>query len=637
MMLCVLTGSFYAQNISAKDKLTLEQQRQLYDRAQLWLDKKDVRKYHDVREQLLSYPLTPYLDYRSMLVNIGDKPPLVIKNFIDSHREFPFSGRISAPYLDALAQEKKWALLLTYQKSTPRQEKYRCYYYTAMWHTGRKSEAYRGAESLWLSGDSVSDACDFLFSQWHKTRYFSDRQIIKRMFLAFEQSNFSLMKYLSRQIQTDKSRSQALRLLDVYRHPEQVLALMNSEKLRPDESKIIVLGLKKWAAVKPIAVYSLIAQQLLSSLTPEEQREVSHYLASQLLDGDEVSGVTAWRDQIIAESGDPDLIEQRIRQEIGHGNWVNISRWISRLPESVQQLPRWQFWLGRSEMASGNTAEGVKTLAALTELRNFYGVAASEFLQQPFVYRTNTLTYDPDLIEPYQKALIRIGELIDRGKIVASKSEWHWLLQRASVEERAMLARYASTAHWYHLAVVAAIQAELWGNLDLRFPRAYLKWFEFFGNKHNIDPITLMSLARQESAMDIKAHSPVGAKGLMQLLPSTARHVAKKYQLQYHSSSDLFNVKKNIELGSQYLNELLARYEGNRVLAFAAYNAGPYRVDQWLNDSDGELDVYRFIELIPFRETRGYVQNILMFETYYRYLMGIEGDFLQHMEIDTKY
>ncbi|SJN53824.1 Soluble lytic murein transglycosylase precursor [Vibrio ruber DSM 16370] len=633
----VVLGCFYIPNSLAQSDLTLEQQRQLYEQAQLWLDHQDVDKYHRIRDQLLDYPLTPYLDYRSILVNIGDKPPLVIKNFIDSHRNFPFSGRISAPYIEALAQKKKWSVLLTYQRSLPRQEKYRCYYYTAMWHTGRKSEAYQGAESLWLSGESVSDACDFLFSQWRQTRFFTDRQIIERMFLAFEQRSFSLMQYLTRQLKTDQSHGQAQRLLDVYRDPKRVLALINTNTLSADDAKTVVLGLKKWAAEKPIAVYSLIAQHQLTVLNTEALNQLSLYVARQLLDEEQASGITEWRDQVITESGDVQLIEQRIRQEIRQGDWRHIHRWIGYLPESLQQLPKWQFWLGRSEIESGNEAEGINKLAALTELRSFYGVAASEILQQPFVYRTTTLNYNPDLIEPYQKALIRIEELIERGKIAASKSEWRWLLQRVSVEERAMLARYAATAHWYHLAVVASIQAKLWANLDLRFPRAYLKWFEFFGNKNNVDPISLMSLARQESAMDIEAHSPVGAKGLMQIMPSTARHVAKKYRLQYHNANDLFNVEKNIELGSQYLHELLTRYDGNRILAFAAYNAGPYRVDQWLEDSDGGLDVYRFIESIPFHETRGYVQNVLMFENYYRYLMGVEGNFLQHTEVETKY
>ncbi|MDW6092016.1 transglycosylase SLT domain-containing protein [Vibrio rhizosphaerae] len=635
VLLGVVIGNGYVPCGLAQSDLTLDQQRQLYERAQLWLDQQDVQKYHRIRDQLLDYPLTPYLDYRSILVNIGDKPPLVIKNFIDSHRNFPFAGRISAPYLDALAQKKKWSVLLTYQKSIPNQEKYRCYYYTAMWHTGRKNEAYQGAESLWLSGNSVSDACDFLFSQWRKTPLFTDRQIIDRMFLAFEQRSFSLMQYLSRQLKTEQA--QAQRLIDIYRDPKRVLTLMNRDVFSEDDAKTVVLGLKKWAAEKPIAVYSLIAQHQLSLLSSEELNHLALYVASQLLDETSVSGITEWRDQVIAASGDAPLIEQRIRQEIRRGDWQRIHRWIRYLPESQQQLPGWQFWLGRSEIELGNEAEGINKLAALTELRSFYGVAASEMLQQPFVYRTSTLSYNPDLIEPYKQALTRIEELIERGKLAASKSEWRWLLQRVSVEERAMLARYAATAHWYHLAVVAAIQAKLWANLDLRFPRAYLKWFEFFGNKNKVDPISLMSLARQESAMDIEAHSPVGAKGLMQIMPSTARHVAKKYQLQYHSARDLFNVEKNIELGSQYLHELLTRYDGNRILAFAAYNAGPYRVDQWLKDSDGELDVYRFIESIPFHETRGYVQNVLMFENYYRYLMGIEGDFLQHIEVETKY
>jgi soluble lytic murein transglycosylase len=116
--------------------------------------------------------------------------------------------------------------------------------------------------------------------------------------------------------------------------------------------------------------------------------------------------MTKWRDQVIAESGDIRLIEQRIRQEIRQGDWHHIHRWIGYLPESLQQLPRWQFWLGRSEIELGNEAEGINQLAALTALRNFYGVAASEILQQPFVYRTSTLNYNPDLIEPCHTGLI---------------------------------------------------------------------------------------------------------------------------------------------------------------------------------------------------------------------------------------
>lgn len=137
--------------------------------------------------------------------------------------------------------------------------------------------------------------------------------------------------------------------------------------------------------------------------------------------------------------------------------------------------------------------------------------------------------------------------------------------------------------------------------------------------------------------MDSEARSPVGARGIMQIMPATARYTAKKYQLSYDNADDLYQVGKNIEIGSHYLNSLLEKYDNNRIFAFAAYNAGPQRVDRWRKETDGKLDAYAFIEAIPFSETRGYVQNILMFETYYRDLMGVDGAFLNEHEVKTKY
>lgn len=120
-------------------------------------------------------------------------------------------------------------------------------------------------------------------------------------------------------------------------------------------------------------------------------------------------------------------------------------------------------------------------------------------------------------------------------------------------------------------------------------------------------------------------------------MPATAKYTAKKYQLTYSGVDDLYQVGKNIEIGSHYLNGLLAQYDNNRIFAFAAYNAGPQRVDRWREQTQGKLDAYAFIEAIPFRETCGYVQNILMFETYYRDLMGLQGELLNENELQTKY
>ncbi|SHO55236.1 transglycosylase SLT domain-containing protein [Vibrio quintilis] len=624
----------------AGGKLSLEEQRQLYDQAQQWLDNKHVRKYYRVKSRLEAYPLTPYLDYRSILINMAQKPPIVVRNFINSHAEFPFSNRITAPYLEALARHKKWSVLLQFQRTEPRQEKYRCYYYTAKLKTGNKPEAFRGAQSLWLSGKSVTDECNELFSSWEKSEGISEKLVLERMFLAFEQRQYSLMRFLKKKIISDDNQSLAGMLLTTYRHPENVDQFLKHGPLNEQMLRLVGLGLKKLAFQKPALAYQFVQQGKLKYLDSKARTAFFEYLAGILLNEDDIKlseSMKKWRDNVISSSQNTPLLERRIREEIRYGKWSGIYDWVNKLPHSLQSTARWQFWLGLSEIKSGQGASGLDKLEQLSGKRNFYSVAAASYLDQSFAYTEQPLEYNPALIKPYQTSLDRIQELIDRNKTEASKSEWRWLLGRTSPEEQIVLAQYAAAAHWYHLTVVATIEAQLWEHLELRFPKAYLQLFEFFADKYKIDPVTLISLARQESAMDVQAYSPVGAKGLMQLLPSTARYMAKKYQLNYKNSRDLFNAKKNIELGSQYLTELLERYNGNRILAFAAYNAGPSRVDLWLKRSSGNLDVYRFIEAIPFRETRGYVQNILMFETYYRYLLDMEGNFLYPSELELKY
>lgn len=179
--------------------------------------------------------------------------------------------------------------------------------------------------------------------------------------------------------------------------------------------------------------------------------------------------------------------------------------------------------------------------------------------------------------------------MIALDKIAAAKSEWRYLLSRTDDDTQAMLAVYAASKRWYHLTVTASISAKMWDNVEVRFPVAHRWWFNFYANKHNIDPITLMSLARQESAMDVEATSPVGARGIMQIMPSTARYTAKKYQLSYTGEDELYQVGKNIEIGSHYLNGLLEQYDNNRIFAFAAYNAGPNRVNSWRERTGGKL------------------------------------------------
>ncbi|EMK6670617.1 murein transglycosylase [Vibrio fluvialis] len=617
--------------------LDLDAQRDLYDQAQQWLDDKNVDAFKKNRRKIADYPLTPYLDYRSFLIDLGSKPPIAVRAFIDTHDDFPFSNRISAPYLDALAKQEKWGTLLQFSPNEPNGETYRCYYYNAKLQTGKRAEAYAGAKRLWLSGGSVADACDPLFDAWDKQGGLTDALVLERMVLAFEGRNRALMKYLVKKLDSKASANIAQEMIDLYDKPETVVAFAQRHPKDALAHRQAELALEKLARIDVLKAQSLLANVVKAQRwSASQQARSGQYIARRMMDVEPLE-LRQWRDGVIAGSENVDLIETRIRVALRNLDWQGVADWIGQLPNTEQATTRWQYWLGRSEMALGQQDAGAKRLQAILGERNFYSVAAAKAVQQSVKYPVSTLELDQNKVQPYQTSLVRIQELIDRDKIAAAKSEWSWLLSRVSLAEKEMLAAYAASKSWHHLTVTASISARMWDNMALRFPMAHQWWFNFYGEKHGIDPIMLMSLARQESAMDSEARSPVGARGIMQIMPATARYTAKKYQLSYDNADDLYQVGKNIEIGSHYLNSLLEKYDNNRIFAFAAYNAGPQRVDRWRKETDGKLDAYAFIEAIPFSETRGYVQNILMFETYYRDLMGVDGAFLNEHEVKTKY
>lgn len=634
----ILIGWGSVSGSALSGSLDLDAQRDLYDQAQRWLDNKDVQSFKKARPYIADYPLTPYLDYRSFLIDLGEKPPIAVRNFIDSHREFPFSNRISAPYLDTLANQKKWEEILKFSPNEPNGETYRCHYYTAKLKTERYSEAFSGAQSLWKSGASVSSACDDLFTAWEQQGGLSEAMILERMVLAFDGRNPSLMQYLTKKLTGKPSESTATALLALYDDPESVVKFIQQNGKSKNLYQIVELSLEKLARMDVVKAQNQWqkVKLILKGWPVSQQSRVAQYIALRMMDV-ESDELQQWRDSVIATSDHIHLIETRLRLALREQDWSGLTQWISQLPEEQKHSLRWQYWLARSEIAQGETQQGLQRMGELVGERNFYSAAAAQWLKKPIEYPSTSLSLERSIVKPYQKTLVRIDELIERDKIAAAKSEWSWLLLNANQKEKEMLAVYAAVQRWHHLTVQASISARLWNNTRLRFPLAHQWWFNFHGEKQGINPVTLMSLARQESAMDVEARSPVGARGIMQIMPATALYTAKKYQLKYEQADELYQVGKNIEIGSHYLNGLLERYDNNRIFAFAAYNAGPNRVDRWREQTQGKLDVYAFIESIPFRETRGYVQNVLMFETYYRNLMVQDGEFLTEQELATRY
>ncbi|MGR5236180.1 murein transglycosylase [Vibrio alfacsensis] len=626
-----------AVSVTASAALSLDKQRQVYEQAQNLLDKNDIDGYLAIRSKIADYPLTPYVDYRVFLRQLSSQSPQQVDAFISEHAAFPFSRRIRAPYLDDLYRQKDWQTITEFQKVEPSGERYQCIFYVAQLEQGKQVAAFKGAEHMWLRGKSIADECDPLFSAWDKAGQRTDDMILQRMLLAFDARNGSLISYLQKLPESEKAKQKAKEMKALFDKPETVAQFAKRQPANDFNRAQSEYALEKLARKNTEQAQGAYASVVKGQkFSQQEAQALADYIALRLI-RTESESLAKWRDDKTKTSKHLPLIESRIRLSIQNGDWKGVQKWIAVLNQEEQASLRWQYWLGRSEIALGEQVAGKKRLAKLVGQRNFYSVAAANAIGQSIKYPSSSVTLDKKAILPYQKSLLRIEELIETDKIAAAKSEWAHLLRRAGNDEKTMLAAYAASKRWHHLTVTASIQAKMWDNMELRFPVAHRWWFNFYADKHDIDPITMMSLARQESALDTEARSPVGARGLMQIMPTTAKYTARKYKLKYQGTQDLYNVGKNIEIGSHYLQGLMEDYDNNRIFALAAYNAGPNRVKTWRERTQGKVDAYAFIEAIPFKETRGYVQNILMFETYYRDLLGVDGAFLTQNEINTKY
>jgi len=198
------------------------------------------------------------------------------------------------------------------------------------------------------------------------------------------------------------------------------------------------------------------------------------------------------------------------------------------------------------------------------------------------------------------------------------------------------LAQLAAEQGWHRMAIDAANRAKAWNALDLRFPTPYEETFKHHGSVQRVPSTELMAIARRESAFFPQARSPVGARGLMQIMPATGKQVAASLGRR-HSGSDLYEVEHNVLLGSAYYRQLLDRFDGNRVFALTAYNAGPHRVDRWRHEPGEGVPVEVWIETIPYRETRNYVQAVLSYNVVFQYLMGDSNSLLTSLERQAQY
>lgn len=591
----------------------LEQQRQLYLQAKKALDAKNPQPYLDNKAALQGYILTPYLELAELDLRLTRTPASEVAALLEKYADVPASRSLQRRWIAQLAKEQPKDFIQYYPRTNANAE-LDCIYAGMLLDSDAK-QAFAIAARLWNSGQSQPKSCIPVFDAWEASGALTQQLRWQRLLLASEAGNYGLARYIAKSI---KDQQLANLLLDTAQTP-QLLENLHNYPDKPQISAIVDLGLRRLFRQDVDLSLQLIEHYANAiSFSTEEKtrmlRQIGVILAKRF-DNRAFAIFNHWdperKDELVAQW------DARLLLRLAQWNEAEDS--ISQLDPQLSRTNRWQYWQARSRQVARQELDSIpEQYLELAKQRDFYGFMAAERSKIPFALNHNPIQVSEKVLAKVKNhpGIKRAYELLELKNIPAAQLEWYFASNSFEHEELLAQARLANELDWHNPAIRHLAQAKAWDDLDIRFPLAYQNQIVNASQQQGIHPGWAYAVARQESAFMPNIRSHAGAMGLMQVMPATARETARRYNIPLSSNNQVLNPDTNIQLGTAYLNQMMDRFGGNRILATAAYNAGPNRVQRWLENAE-YLPYDIWIETIPFDETRQYVQNVLTYSVIY--------------------
>ncbi len=486
---------------------------------------------------------------------------------------------------------------------------------------GRQARVNRRALDLWLVGESQVKECDPVFAYLDEQNLIGPVELRTRYDLAVEAREFSLARWLAKKI--DQQHVEEARLwTKAQQNPEDFLkrhaSYGNSETARMQlvyaTNRLTYrdpeAALEAWRAVSKSHGFS-VEQRLRT------ERHIALWTAR-----DNLPGAYELLAGLPPAAQNDEVARWRARTSLRNGEWYRLLDDIASMSDKERESEEWQYWRAIALQRSSQVLAADAALNKLSSERSYYGFLAADELGQDYALEHAELAADEEAISRLaaRTDIIRARELFFVGQDGRGRSEWDAVVRHLSADQKIQAAILAHRWGWHSRAIATAASLQEYDDLSIRYPLPYKPLFEQSSSAARISPTWAYGIARSESLFMRDVRSRAGAIGLMQLMPATGKEVAREIRLPYSGVATLTNPESNIRLGTSYLGQMAERYSGNRVLATAAYNAGPHRVDKWLPES-GSLDARVWIENIPFNETRKYVKRVLSAQAIFHWRM----------------
>ena len=484
---------------------------------------------------------------------------------------------------------------------------------------GRQHRIVNRAKDLWTVGQSQVDECDPVFSFLADQNLLDATDYVRRFELAIDAREFSMARWLGKSID-QRHIDIASQWLKAQRNPESFVR--NYRKWPNDTStrEQLAYAIERLTYRDPLLALELwkeISQG--GRFSAEQELRTARHIALWMA-RDNLPGAYYELTRLPVAAQNTEVLRWRARSSLRDEKWRRLLQDIEAMPDAERNSEEWRYWKGTALRRSGQHEAGFEVLSSLAGERSYYGFLAADELDRPYALQNSEAVPDEQVINELaaRPALIRARELFRVGQDGRGRSEWEAAINALDAGQKLQAAILAQRWNWHSRAIAAAASAGMLDDLELRYPLPYQSTFQRYSAEAQIPPTWAYGVARSESLFMRDVRSRAGAVGLMQLMPATGREVAREIKLPYTGLNTLTDPRQNIRLGTTYLGQMTELFGGNRVLATAAYNAGPHRVVEWLPDS-GSLDARIWIENIPFNETRKYVRRVLEAETIFHW------------------
>ncbi|MGE0080349.1 MAG: transglycosylase SLT domain-containing protein [Thiohalomonadaceae bacterium] len=599
-----------------------DEQRRLFTSARHALERNDLVGYNRLEPLLRNYPLYPYLRYQYLRNRLAKIPAEDIRTFLSDYADSPLAGQLRRAWLSHLARRGRWQDLV-HDHAPDLGTAYDCRFLDARIRSGAGEAVWEDMDALWLTGSSLPDECDGPIAAWREAGQLTHEKVLARIELAIQRGQSGLVRYLTGLLPAAE-RTWVRRWQQMHRSPDSQL-----RRLRPDASsfwsaKLYAYGVRRLAERDADAAARRFESHAEFGLTSTQVLHTERAIALGMALQRHPDAVS-WLTRVAQQLDDPEVRHWRVRAALWRLDWAAALAAVDALPPEEFAQEEWQYWRARAMEQLGRVDEARIHYEIAASQRSFFGFLAAARLGRAPNINNVPLGVTDESLEALRRvpAMVRVRELQAVGMRVEARREWREAIDRLDEAGLQVAAKLAYEWGWFDQAILALGRTEQRHDLELRFPTPYQEEVLAAATKRGVDPAFVFAVMRQESAFGVEARSRVGALGLMQLMPATARLTARAHKLPLRSRADILKADNNIRLGTAHLSDLLERYQGSRLFALAAYNAGPGRVERWRPDHEPvPADVW--VANITFGETREYVQRIFTYTAIYEWRLGRE-------------